>query len=533
MGFLFSKNFFLKISKKKNHFIFQTAFLLLKMLSRGLQLMSNVSRARRSLSMSMISMDEQKDLVVIGGGPGGYVAAIQAAQMGMKVTCVEGRGTLGGTCLNVGCIPSKALLHTSHLYEEANHDFAKRGIVVEGTISIDVAKLQKSKEKSVRGLTSGIEFLFKKNGVEYVKGWGRIEDGGARVSVSGDDGQQVASLGAKNVLIASGSEVMPLPGIEIDEVDIVSSTGALALSEVPETMVVIGGGVIGLELGSVWRRLGAKVTVVEFLPSIAAGADAQMAKAFEKVLKSQGVEFKLNAKVVGAKKTDAGVELTVEPAKGGPAETIVADKVLVSIGRRPYTEGLGLAEAGIDVDERGRVQIDDHFRTSVPSVRAIGDVVRGAMLAHKAEEEGIAAVENIANPKAGHVNYGAIPSVVYTSPELAWVGLTEEQCKEQGIKYNVGTFPFQANSRARTNDNFHKEELVKIISDENDRVLGVHILNGQAGELIQEAVLALEYGASCEDIARTCHAHPTLSEAIKEAARVASPSAFGGHAIHF
>jgi len=336
-----------------------------------------------------------------------------------------------------------------------------------------------------------------------------------------DASGSVTSLTAKNILIATGSEVMPLPGIEIDEVDIISSTGALSLPAVPKKMIVIGGGVIGLELGSVWSRLGAEVTVVEFLPAIAAGADSTMATAFMGALKSQGLKFMLSSKVAGAKKNPAGgVDVIIEPAAGGPGQTINVDKVLVSIGRRPFTAGLGLQEVGVEMDNRGRVKVQPHtFLTNVPSIRAIGDVIEGPMLAHKAEEEGIACVENIHNPLAGHVNYDAIPSVVYTSPELAWVGLTEEQCKQKGIEYRVGTFPFMANSRARTNGNAYKEELVKFIADaKTDRILGVHILNGNAGEMIQEAVFAIEYKASSEDLARTCHAHPTLMEAVKEAA---------------
>mmetsp|Transcript_14387 Transcript_14387/g.21537 ORF Transcript_14387/g.21537 Transcript_14387/m.21537 type:complete len:513 (-) Transcript_14387:41-1579(-) len=458
----------------------------------------------------------QDDLIVIGGGPGGYVAAIKAAQIGMKVTCVEGRGSLGGTCLNVGCIPSKALLHSSHLYEEALHDFPKRGIMIDGSISMDVNKLMKQKDQAVKGLTSGIEFLFKKNKVNYVKGWGKIT-GPNSVSVNGNDGK-THELEGKNILIATGSDVASLPGINIDEKDVISSTGALSLDKVPEKMVVIGGGVIGLELGSVWSRLGADVTVIEFMPSIAAGADAQVAKAFQKILKSQGIKFKMNAKVTEATPSDGGVKVVVEPSKGGDSETLTVDKVLVSVGRSPFTKDLGLDSVGIETDSRGRVEVDDHYVTKVPSIRAIGDVIKGPMLAHKAEEEGIAAVENIANAKAGHVNYDAIPSVIYTNPEVAWVGMTEEQCKDAGIKYHTGEFPFQANSRARTNNNFHKEEFVKFIVDENDKILGVHIINAAAGELIQEACLAIEYGASSEDVARTCHAHPTLSEAVKEAA---------------
>jgi len=457
---------------------------------------------------------EEQDLVVIGAGPGGYVAAIKAGQMGKKVTCIERRDTqkFGGTCLNVGCIPSKALLHASHMYEDASHNFAKYGVIAE-KVSFDLEQMMKSKEKAVNGLTGGIQFLFKKNKVNGVFGHGSVVSPN-EVKVVDDSGKEEI-IKTKNILIATGSDVASLPGIDIDEKTIISSTGALSLSKVPEKMVVIGGGVIGLELGSVWSRLGAKVTVVEYLDRIAAGADGKIADEFKKILGKQGMEFKMETKVESISNSGSGHVVHTSAAEGGNEENIEADVVLVSVGRRPYTDNLGLENVGIEL-ERGRVPIDDEFRTSVPSIRAIGDVVRGAMLAHKAEEEGIAAVEHLFTG-AGHVNYDAIPSVIYTNPELAWVGKTEEQCKEEGIAYNTGEFPFMANSRARTND--QPEGLVKVIAaKDDDRLLGVHILGQNAGELIAEAGLAMEYGASSEDVARTCHAHPTLSEAVKEAA---------------
>ncbi|KAJ3035050.1 dihydrolipoamide dehydrogenase precursor [Rhizophlyctis rosea] len=464
------------------------------------------------------------DVVVVGGGPGGYVAAIKAAQLGLKTACVEGRGALGGTCLNVGCIPSKSLLHNSHLYHSAKHDFKKRGIEV-GEVSFNLDTMLGQKEKSVKQLTGGIEGLFKKYKAEYFKGWGKIT-GPNEVSVDGVDGSK-SSLKAKNIIIATGSEVTPFPGIEIDEEQIISSTGALSLKKVPEKMVVIGGGVIGLELGSVWGRLGAEVTTVEYLDAIGAGMDADLAKSFQKTLTKQGMKFKLGTKVISAKKNSNGkIDVVVEPAKGGAQETLEVDVVLVAIGRRPFTEGLGLKEVGVETDNRGRVVTDAEFKTNVPSIRAIGDVIVGPMLAHKAEEEGIAAVEYIAGGH-GHVNYGAIPSVIYTYPEVAWVGKNEQEVKTSGVQYKVGSFPFLANSRAKTMDDY--EGLIKIISDaETDRILGAHIIGPNAGEMIAEAVLAVEYGASSEDVARTCHAHPTLSEAFKEACM-----ATYNKAIHF
>ncbi len=457
-------------------------------------------------------MSDVYDLVVIGGGPGGYVAAIRAAQLGMKTACVEMRGALGGTCLNVGCIPSKHLLHASHAYEEATHGFAKLGVVAK-EVSLDLKQMMASKDEVVTGLTQGIEFLFKKNKVDYVKGKGRIAAKG-KVAVTDADGKET-TLEAKNILIATGSESTPLPGIEVDEKKIVTSTGALALGKVPKKMVIIGGGVIGLELGVVWRRLGAEVEVVEFLDRILPTMDGEVSKTMQRILKKAGFAFRLSTKVTGAKTTRSGVTLTLEPAKGGDAEEIKADVVLVSIGRRPYTDGLGLEAVGVEMD-RGKVRIDGHYRTSVEGIWAIGDVVDGPMLAHKAEDEGVVAAE-IMSGQAGHIDYDCIPSVVYTWPEVASVGRTEEQLKEQDVAYKVGKFPFQANSRARASGG--GEGFVKLLSDaETDQVLGAHIIGPDAGTLIAEVALAMEFGASSEDIARTCHAHPTLNEAVKEAA---------------
>jgi dihydrolipoamide dehydrogenase len=452
--------------------------------------------------------DNVFDLVVIGGGPGGYVAAIRAAQLGLKVACVEKRGTLGGTCLNVGCIPSKALLQSSEIYEEAAHGLEKHGVKL-GKVELDLASMLKRKDDVVEGLTKGIEGLFKKNKVTYVVGSGEIIAPG-QVKVNGE------ILKTKNIIIATGSEVMPLPGIEIDEKTIVSSTGALALKSVPKRMIVIGGGYIGLELGSVWRRLGAEVTVVEFLDAIVPAMDAEIGRQLNKILEKQGMKFRLGTKVVAAKTSGKAVTLTVEPSKGGAQETLEADVVLVSIGRRPHTANLGLEKVGVKLDNRGRIETNAHFETNVKGIYAIGDVIAGPMLAHKAEEEGVAAVENIAG-QSGHVNYDAIPGVVYTWPEVATVGKTEEELKAAGVAYKVGKFPFLANSRARAIGD--SDGLVKILAcSKSDRVLGVHIIGPDAGTMIAEAVLALEYGASSEDIARTCHAHPTLNEAVKEAA---------------
>ncbi|MDE3060151.1 MAG: dihydrolipoyl dehydrogenase [Pseudomonadota bacterium] len=462
-------------------------------------------------------MTDQFDLIVIGGGPGGYVAAIRAAQLGMNVACIEKRSTLGGTCLNVGCIPSKALLESSHHYEEARLHFASHGI--KASVSLDLPVMLQRKDKVVSDLTRGIEGLFKKNKVTWIKGAASIKGTGV-VTVDGK-----ATFSAKNILIATGSEVMPLPGVAIDEKRIVSSTGALALDKVPEHLVVVGGGYIGLEMGSVWRRLGAQVTVVEFLDRIVPGMDGETGKLFQRTLEKQGIQFRLGTKVVAAENKGKNVALTLEAAKGGGKENLTVDIVLVAIGRRPYTQGLGLENAGIRVDDRGRIPVDKHFQTSAKGIYAIGDVIAGPMLAHKAEEEGIAAVEVMAG-QTGHVNYDAIPGVVYTWPEVATVGKTEEEVKAGGIEYKVGKFPFTANSRARATG--ETEGMVKIIADaKTDRVLGVHIIGPDAGTLISECVLAIEFGGSSEDIARTCHAHPTLEEATKEAAL-----AVLGRAVH-
>ena len=456
--------------------------------------------------------DSHFDLIIIGAGPGGYVAAIRAAQLGLKTACIEKRGTLGGTCLNVGCIPSKALLHSSEKFEETRDHLAEHGVKV-GKVELDLDTLMARKDKVVDGLTKGIAGLFKKNKVTSITGSARIARAGeVVVSADGKD----TSYTADNILIATGSEVAPLPGVKIDEDRIVSSTGALSLDKVPKHLVVVGGGYIGLEMGSVWRRLGSKVTVVEFLEAIVPNMDGEVGKAMHKTLAKQGMEFKLGTKVTGAKSTKTKVALTVEPAAGGDAETIDCDIVLVSIGRVPFTANLGLAEAGVEMDGRGVIQVDGNFKTNVDGIYAIGDVIPGPMLAHKAEEEGIACVERLAG-QATHINYDAIPSVVYTWPEAASVGKTEEQLKDAGIAYNKGNFPFMANSRARANGD--AEGFVKILADAaTDEVLGVHIIGPDAGTMIAELALAMEFGASSEDIARTCHAHPTLNEAVKEAA---------------
>ena len=450
------------------------------------------------------------DVLVIGAGPGGYVAAIRAAQLGLKVACAESRETLGGTCLNVGCIPSKALLHASELYDEAaNGTLAKLGVKID-KMSLDLPTMQGQRVDAVKGLTGGIEFLFKKNKVTWLKGLASFT-GANSVEVGGE------KVTAKNIVIATGSSVTPLPGVTIDNAGgkIVDSTGALELDKVPGHLVVVGGGVIGLEMGSVWRRLGAKVTVVEYLDQILPGMDGEVRKEANKIFKKQGFEYKLGTKVTGAEVAGDGVRLTVEPAAGGEAETIEADVVLVSIGRRPNTEGLGLDKIGLEVNQRGQIETDHDFATKVPGVWAIGDVVPGPMLAHKAEDEGIAVAENIAG-MTGIVNHDLIPSVVYTKPEIAGVGLTEEAAKEKGA-VKVGKFPMMANSRAKTNH--EPEGFVKIIADaETDKVLGVWIIAVPAGTMIAQAVQAMEFGASSEDIAYTCHAHPTHSEAIKEAA---------------
>ncbi len=462
------------------------------------------------------------DLIVIGSGPGGYVCAIRAAQLGLKTACVEKSPTLGGTCLNIGCIPSKALLQASEKLEEAKHGLAAFGITVKG-VELDLKGMMGHKDKVVTANTKGVEFLFKKNKVDRLEGEGRIAGAGT-VIVKAKDGKET-TYKTKSIVIATGSDSMPLKGVEVDEQRIVSSTGALSLPEVPKRLVVIGGGYIGLEMGSVWQRLGSQVTVVEFLDRILPGMDGEVSQQMQRILGKQGMVFKLGTKVTAAKPTNKGVSLSLEPAKGGAGETLEADVVLLSIGRRAYTNGLGLKESGVAVDERGRVVTNSHFQTNVAGIYAIGDVIAGPMLAHKAEDEGVAVAELIAG-QAGHVNYDAIPGVVYTWPEAATVGKTEEQVKDAGTKYKVGKFPFTANGRARAMNS--TDGFVKILSDAaTDKVLGVHIVGPDAGHLIAEVVLAMEFGASAEDIARTCHAHPTLSEAVKEAAL-----AVDGRAIH-
>ena len=456
--------------------------------------------------------DSRFDLVVIGGGPGGYVAAIRAAQLGMSVACVEKRERLGGTCLNIGCIPSKALLQSSEKFEEAKHTFALHGVKLK-SVDLDLATMMARKNKVVDDLTKGVGFLFKKNKVTHLQGEGRLT-GPNQLTVNGAGAAQ--SVEAKTILIATGSESLSLPGVEIDEKAIVTSTGALALDKVPEHFVVVGGGYIGLEMGSVWRRLGSEVTVVEFLDRITPGMDAEIGRQLQRSLAKQGFQFKLSTKVTKAQKTNKGITLTVEPAAGGAAESVKCDVVLVAIGRRPYADKLGAQEVGVAFDDKGRIKTDAHFRTSVPSIYAIGDVIAGPMLAHKAEEEGVAAVESIAGQKP-HVNYDAIPAVVYTWPEVAAVGKTEEELKAAGVDYKVGKFPFTANARARCNGD--TEGLVKMLADaKTDRVLGCHIIGPDAGTMIAEIAVAIEFGAASEDIARTSHAHPTLNEAVKEAA---------------
>jgi dihydrolipoamide dehydrogenase len=461
------------------------------------------------------------DLTVIGTGPGGYVCAIRAAQLGMKVAVVEKDKTFGGTCLNVGCIPSKALLHASHLFEEAGDGFEKMGIKVPAP-KLDLAAMQKFKDEGVDGNVKGVAFLFKKNKIDAFIGQGKIT-GPGKIEVKGVDGK-IQVVETKNIVIATGSDVARLKGIEIDEKRIVSSTGALALDKVPENLLVVGAGVIGLELGSVWRRLGAKVTVVEFLDRILPGMDLEVGKQFQRILQKQGMTFKLGSKVTAIDTTGKTLKATVEPAAGGAAETIEADVALVAIGRVPYTDGLGLEALGVKM-ERGRIVTDAHFATNVQGLYAIGDVIAGPMLAHKAEDEGVAVAEILAG-QAGHVNYDAIPNVIYTFPEVASVGKTEEELKAAGIAYNAGKFPFTANGRAKVNHT--TDGFVKILADaKTDRVLGVHIVGADAGTMITEATIAMEFGGSAEDIARTCHPHPTLSEAVKEAAL-----AVGKRAIH-
>jgi dihydrolipoamide dehydrogenase len=450
--------------------------------------------------------------VIIGGGPGGYNCAIRCGQLGLKTAIIDKRGVLGGTCLNVGCIPSKALLHASELFAAAKNDFEGLGIKT-GGVEVDLPQMMSQKEDAVKGLTQGIEFLMKKNKVDYVKGFGRIKDKGV-VEVDGEDGKQ-KTLNAKNIVIATGSEPSTLPNIEIDEKRVVTNTGAIALKEIPEKLIVIGAGIIGLELGSVWSRLGADVTVVEYLDRVMPGADDEIAKEAQRVFKKQGLEFRLGQKVTGVERMDDKVKLFMEPAKGGDEETLEANAIIVAVGRRPYTEGLGLEAVGGKTDKRGVIETTDHFKVA-DGVWAIGDCIHGPMLAHKAEDDGAAVAELIAG-KAGHVDYDMVPSVVYTNPEIAWVGKTEAQLKEAGIEYKKGKFPFQANSRARTNH--ETTGFVKILADaKTDRILGAHMMGVGVGEMIHEVCVAMEFGAASEDLARTCHAHPTMSEAVRQAA---------------
>ena len=455
------------------------------------------------------------DVVIIGTGPGGYVCAIKAAQLGLKTAVIEKRETHGGTCLNVGCIPSKALLHASEMFAHVSHGMDTLGIEVAAP-TLNLGKMMGHKDAVVKANVDGVGFLFKKNKVDTFHGTGKIVSAG-KVSVTNEKGESQV-VEAKNVIIATGSDVAGIPGVavEIDEKVIVSSTGAIALDKVPGSLIVVGGGVIGLELGSVWARLGAKVTVVEYLDSILGGMDAEISKQFQRIMAKQGIDFKLGAKVTGVAKQATGAKVTFEPVKGGEAQSLDADVVLVATGRKPYTAGLGLEEAGVKLDNRGRIEIGGHFETSVPGIYALGDVVRGPMLAHKAEDEGVALAEILAG-QHGHVNYDVIPGVVYTQPEVASVGKTEEELKAAGVAYKVGKFPFTANGRARAMQ--ATDGFVKILADQaTDRVLGVHIIGLGAGELIHEAAVLMEFGGSSEDLARTCHAHPTMSEAVKEAA---------------
>ena len=457
------------------------------------------------------------DVIVIGSGPGGYVAAIRCAQLGLKTACVEGRESLGGTCLNVGCIPSKALLHASHMLHEAKHNFTKMGLMGKSP-SVDWAQMQAYKADTIEGNTKGIEFLFKKNKIDWLKGWARIPKAG-QVDVGGDIHE------AKNIIIASGSAPSTLPGVEIDEEIVVSSTGALALPKIPKKLAVIGAGVIGLELGSVYARLGAEVTVIEYLDAITPGMDAEVQKTFQRILKKQGLKFVMGAAVQSVERLKTKAKVKYQRRKDGSAQQIDADVVLVATGRKPFTDGLGLADLGVEMSERGQIKTDDHWRTSLSGIYAIGDAIYGPMLAHKAEDEGIAAAEVIAG-RHGHVNYDVIPGVIYTHPEVASVGQTEEALKEEGRAYKVGKFMFMGNGRAKAN--FAADGFVKLLTDkDSDRILGAHIIGPAAGDLIHEVCVAMEFGASAEDLAMTCHAHPTYSEAVREAAL-----ACGDGAIH-
>ncbi|MDC0488827.1 dihydrolipoyl dehydrogenase [Pelagibacteraceae bacterium] len=458
-------------------------------------------------------MEDNFDLVIIGGGPGGYVCAIRAAQLGLKTACIESRGSLGGTCLNVGCIPSKSLLNLSENYHKAKKDFNQQGIEID-SIKLNIEKMMSNKNKSIQVLTKGVEFLFKKNKVSYFKGKGVVFSKNDIVVYGSNNSR--TNVKTKNIVIATGSEVASLPGIEIDEKNVVSSTGALSFNKVPNKLVVIGGGYIGLEMGSVWSRLGSEVTVIEYLDFITPGMDREISNEFQKILTKQGIKFKMGSKVNAVSNKGDSVTISYTDIKNSKEEKIEVDKVLVSVGRKPYTEGLNLSKVGVKLDNKGRIEVNNKLQTSVENIYAIGDVIKGPMLAHKAEEEGIAVAEILAG-QAGHVNYDVIPGVVYTSPEVATVGKTEEQLKNKGISYKIGKFPFLANSRAKVNN--ETDGFVKILADsKTDKVLGVHIIGPHCGDMIAEMALAMEFGASAEDIARTCHAHPTHTEAIKEAA---------------
>ena len=457
-------------------------------------------------------MENNFDVIIIGGGPGGYVCAIRAAQLGLKTACIESRGSLGGTCLNIGCIPSKSLLNLSENFHKAKKDFNQQGIEI-SDIKLNIDKMMSNKNKSIQILTKGVEFLFKKNKVTYLKGKGVLF---SKNDVVVYNNNKKENYKAKNIVIATGSDVTTVPGIEIDEKNIISSTGALSLNKVPNKLVVIGGGYIGLEMGSVWSRLGAEVTVIEYLDYITPGMDREISKEFQKILNKQGIKFKLNSKVNSVKNKANSVLVEFTDNKEKKDQTIEADKVLISVGRKPYTEGLNLSKIGVMKDEKGRIKVNEKLQTSISNIYAIGDVIKGPMLAHKAEDEGIAVAEILAG-QAGHVNYDVIPGVIYTSPEVATVGKTEEQLKSENKTYKVGKFPFLANSRAKVNN--ETEGFVKILADSvTDKVLGVHIIGPHCGDMIAEMALAMEFGASSEDIARTCHAHPTHTEAIKEAA---------------